>query len=94
MMDLGSIVRLAPRARLRFDRHAARQMLLYPERGLLLNVTASDIVTLCVEPRSVGAIVESLVEKYGEPNRAAIAADVLEVLRGLADRGLVEEVAS
>jgi coenzyme PQQ biosynthesis protein PqqD len=89
-----SIVRIAPRARLRFDRHANKHMLLYPERGLVLSPTAADILTLCVEPRSVDAIIESLVEKYGEPSRATIAGDVVEVLRGLAERGLVEEVAS
>jgi hypothetical protein len=37
--------RLAPRARLRFDRHAGQWLLLYPERGLALNASAAAIVT-------------------------------------------------
>jgi coenzyme PQQ biosynthesis protein PqqD len=94
MIGLGSVVCLAPRARLRFDRHANKHLLLYPERGLVLSPTAADVVTMCVEARSVTAIVESLVERYGESSRGAITDDVLELLRGLAERGLVEEVAS
>jgi hypothetical protein len=33
--------RLAPKVRLRWDRKDARYMLLYPERGLVLNATAA-----------------------------------------------------
>jgi coenzyme PQQ biosynthesis protein PqqD len=94
MIGLGSVVRLAAMARLRFDRHANQYMLLYPERGLMLSPTAADVVTLCVEARSVKAIVESLIGRYGEPSRGAVTADVIELLRGLAERGLLDEVAS
>ena len=92
MIDVASMVRLAPKARLRFDRHGQQHLLLYPERGLILSPTAADIVALLSEPRPVGAIVEQMVQKYGEANRAAIGQDVLELLRDLADRGLVAEV--
>jgi hypothetical protein len=60
----------------------------------VLSRTAADVLTLCVEARAVGAIVEDLVEKYGEVSREAIARDVIELLQGLADRGLVGEVES
>jgi coenzyme PQQ biosynthesis protein PqqD len=92
MIGMESVVRLAPKARLRFDRHAQKYMILYPERGLVLSPTASDIVTSCVEAKRVSAIVDSLVDKYGAAQRDAIARDVVEVLQGLADRGLVTEV--
>ena len=92
MIDVASVVRLAPMARLRFDRLRQQHMLLYPERGLVLSASAADIVALLAETRAVSAIVEQLVAKYGEPNRAAVARDVLELLRDLADRGLVAEV--
>ena len=59
----------------------------------MLSASAADIVTLCTEARPVSAIVEHLVAKYGESSRAAIVADVLDLLRSLADRGLVREVA-
>jgi coenzyme PQQ biosynthesis protein PqqD len=93
MIGAASVVRLAPKARARFDRLRQQHMLLYPERGLVLSATAADVVALLDESRAVGAIVEQLVVKYGEANRAAIAEDVLDLLRNLADRGLVSEVA-
>ncbi len=92
MIGMESVVRLAPKARLRFDRHAQKYMILYPERGLVLSPSAADIVTLCVEAKRVSAIVDSLVDKYGGAEREVIARDVVEVLQGLADRGLVAEV--
>jgi coenzyme PQQ biosynthesis protein PqqD len=91
MIDVASVVRLAPKARLRFDRHRQQHMLLYPERGLVLSATAADVVALLGEARTVGAIVDRVVEKYGEVSRAAITRDVLELLRDLADRGLLAE---
>jgi coenzyme PQQ biosynthesis protein PqqD len=93
MIDAASVVRLAPKARLRFDRTRQQHMLLYPERGLALSATAADVVALLGEARSVGAIVDHIVEKYGEPSRDTIARDVLELLRDLANRGLLAEVA-
>jgi coenzyme PQQ biosynthesis protein PqqD len=92
MIDVASVVRLAPKARLRFDRLRQQHMLLYPERGLVLSASAADIVALLAETCAVSAIVEQMVAKYGERNRAAVARDVLELLRDLADRGLIAEV--
>ena len=94
MIDVASVVRLAPKVRLKFDRHAKGYMLLYPERGLALSPTAADVLTLCTEARPVSAIVEQIVSKYGEPNRGAITQDVLTLLRDMADRGLLREVVS
>jgi len=92
MIDVASVVKLAPKARLRFDRHRQQHMLLYPERGLVLSATAADVVTLLGEPRRVSAIVDQLAEKYDHAQREDIAHDVLALLRDLADRGLVAEV--
>src|SRR5256886_14851966 len=52
--------RLASKVRLRFDRKGERYMLLYPEKGLVLNPTAAAIVRLCTGEHTVGAIVERL----------------------------------
>jgi coenzyme PQQ biosynthesis protein PqqD len=92
MIGIESTVHLASKARLRFDRHSNKHMILYPERGLVLSESAADVVTLCVEARKVVSIVDSLVEKYGETQREAIAADVVGLLRELADKGLIREV--
>jgi coenzyme PQQ biosynthesis protein PqqD len=94
MIEVASIVCLAPKARLHFDRHTQRHLLLYPERGMALNQSASDVLLQCVQARSVGAIIEQLVAKYGEAQRTAISEDVLDLLRGLAERGLLREVPS
>jgi len=81
--------KLARRARLRFDEREQKHMLLYPERGLLLNASAAAIVELCDGTRTVDEIVEALASASGAP-RDRIAADVAALLASLGDKGLVE----
>jgi pyrroloquinoline quinone biosynthesis protein D len=81
--------RLAPKVRLRWDRKDERYMLLYPERGLVLNATAADVVKLCTGEHTVAAIVERLAEKYAPQPAAAIEREVLTFLHAMADRGLI-----
>ncbi len=81
--------RLAPKARLRFDAKSERFMLLYPERGMVLNPTAADIVQLCTGELTVAEIVARLAEKYAPQPRATIEGEVLTFLASLADRGLL-----
>jgi coenzyme PQQ biosynthesis protein PqqD len=80
--------RLAAKARLRFDRKASRYMLLYPERGLALNTTGSDVLQRCTGERTVADIVAELSTKYGH-EADAVEREVLTFLRAMADRGLV-----
>jgi len=91
-IEVESVVRLSPKTRLRFDRHSGKHMLLYPEHGIELSQTAADVLGLCTEARAVAAIIDGLVEKYGDRERDAITRDVVELLQGLADRGLIGEV--
>jgi pyrroloquinoline quinone biosynthesis protein D len=81
--------RLAPKVRLRWDRKDERYMLLYPERGLVLNATAADVVKLCTGEHTVAAIVERLAEKYAPQPAAAIEREVLTFLHAMVDRGLI-----
>jgi pyrroloquinoline quinone biosynthesis protein D len=90
MISTDSRLRLAAKARLRFDRKASRYMLLYPERGLVLNATAADVLQLCTGERSVQNIVEELAERYGQ-EALAIEREVMSFLRAMAERGLVCE---
>ena len=90
MIDLASRPCLASKARLRFDARSGKQMLLYPERGLELTDSASRIVALCAEGRTVAAIVDALVAASGEP-RARLEDEVLTFLRALDERGLLTE---
>ena len=59
MIELAARPRLARKARLRFDAHSGRQMLLYPERGLALNATRRRGSSRCATgERTVAEIVE------------------------------------
>jgi pyrroloquinoline quinone biosynthesis protein D len=82
--------RLAAKARLRYDRKAERYMLLYPEKGLVLNPTGADIVQLCTGENTVGGIVDQLAAKYGR-DAPAIEREVVDFLAALAERSLLQE---
>jgi coenzyme PQQ biosynthesis protein PqqD len=82
--------RLAAKARLRFDRKASRYMLLYPERGLVLNPTAADVLQLCTGERTVESIVEELARRYGHKT-PSVEREVMQFLTAMAERGLVRD---
>ena len=82
--------RLADKARLRWDRQASRYMLLYPERGLVLNPTAADVVQLCTGEHTVSAIVEQLAQKYAPEPPENVEREILALLDRLANRGLIK----
>jgi coenzyme PQQ biosynthesis protein PqqD len=88
-LSLATRPRLAAKARLRWDRKDERFMLLYPERGLVLNPTAADVVRLCTGEVTVGAIVEQLTVKYAPQPREAVEREVLTFLTRMVERGLV-----
>ena len=81
--------RLARRARLRRDRVSGRWMVLYPERGLLLNDSAAEILALCTGEHPVGAIVETIARRHALSGDE-IAPQVDALLRSLGDRGLIQ----
>jgi coenzyme PQQ biosynthesis protein PqqD len=88
-MDALSRPRLAAKARLRYDRKSSRYMLLYPERGLVLNPTAADVLQRCDGERTVGSIVEELARKYGHET-PVVEREVMTFLETMADRGLLQ----
>jgi coenzyme PQQ biosynthesis protein PqqD len=91
VISAGTRPRLAAKARLRWDRKAERYMLLYPERGLVLNPTAADVVQLCTGELTVEAIVERLADKYALQPRESLEQEILTFLGRLAERGLVSD---
>ena len=91
MISAGTRPRLAVKARLRWDRKDERWMLLYPERGLVLNATAADVVQLCTGELTVEAIVERLAKKYASQPREELEREILTFLGRLAERGLVSD---
>ncbi len=89
-LSLGSRPRLASKARLRWDKREGKYFLLYPERGLLLNATAVEIVQLCTGEHTVGGIVGQLAEKYPAHEREEIEREVIAFLAEIQSRGLLE----
>ena len=92
MLSRASRPKLAPKARLRWDRRAGKYFLLYPERGLLLNATAADIVQLCTGEHTVDGIVSQLMEKYPGKPRAEVQSEVTAFLAQIQLRGLLEVI--
>jgi coenzyme PQQ biosynthesis protein PqqD len=88
-LSLQTRPRLAAKARLRWDRKDERFMLLYPERGLVLNPTAADVVRLCTGEVTVSAIVDQLAAKYAPQPREVVEREVLTFLTRMLERGLV-----
>ncbi len=87
-----SRVKLRSKARLRWDSHAGKYLLLYPERGLLLDEISAAILKLCDGTRDVDAIVRELTARFrGDATR--IRAEVIDFLQKLDDRTLLEPVA-
>jgi len=92
--DTGTIteqdrVRLAPGVMLRHDRARDQWTLLAPERVLVLDEVALDVVRACTaDAASVGTGIDHLAAQFEAP-RAEIAEDVLELLRTLRDRGFI-----
>ena len=91
-MDLSSLSRpkLASKVRLRWDRREGKHMLLYPERGLLLNATAAEIVQRCTGEHTVEGIVDQLAEKFPGKAREEMEAEVMVFLGQMHSRGLVQ----
>ena len=83
--------KLARRARLRRDALSGRDVLLYPERGLVLSPTASEILALCDGTRTQEAIVSELQSRHAGADREVVARDVARLLAELASRRLVED---
>jgi coenzyme PQQ biosynthesis protein PqqD len=84
--------RLSRKVRLRFDRRSGRYLLLYPETGLELNRTATEIARLCTGAWTTDDIAQRLARVYVDVPPDDIKRDVLDFLRTLARRGLLQGV--
>lgn len=83
---MSRVPRLHPKARLTWDEVRKRDVLLYPEGLVALNVTGAEIVKLCDGVRSVAEVAALLRQRYGG---AEVERDVSGFLDGLAAKGLV-----
>jgi pyrroloquinoline quinone biosynthesis protein D len=82
--------RLARGARWSVDARTGKPLLLGPELGLLLDPTASAIISLCDGTHDIATIADELHRIHPDDDRDAIQRDVECFLQALAHRGLVE----
>ncbi|HET9599198.1 MAG TPA: pyrroloquinoline quinone biosynthesis peptide chaperone PqqD [Anaeromyxobacteraceae bacterium] len=83
--------RLARRARLRRDPVGGGDVLLYPERGLALSPSASEVLRLCDGTRTVAGIADALHARHPEAPRETILRDVEALVAALAERLVLED---
>ncbi|MBS2012363.1 MAG: pyrroloquinoline quinone biosynthesis peptide chaperone PqqD [Deltaproteobacteria bacterium] len=89
-IDRAFAPKLSKKARLRFDRHSGKSMIVYPERGLELNEAAAAIAKKCDGSRSIAAIAEELAREHEGASAAEIETDVLAFVEDLRKKGLLE----
>lgn len=82
-----SVLGFAPHIVFRFDEVRQRWVILAPERMLLPDEQAVEILQLVDGKTGVGAIVDSLAARYSQAPRELIAKDVTAMLQDLADKG-------
>jgi pyrroloquinoline quinone biosynthesis protein D len=80
-----SILRFAPHAKFRFDEVRQAWIVLAPERLLLPDKQAVEILNLIDGERDVDTVIDELARRYEAP-RAVIAVDVVAMLQDLVDK--------
>ena len=91
MVDAASVLTLAPHIVFRFDETRQRWIMMAPERLMLPDEQAVEILKLVDGKASVAGIVEALAARFNAP-REEIAGDVTEMLQDLADKGCLAHV--
>jgi pyrroloquinoline quinone biosynthesis protein D len=87
-MDAAAVPRFPRGVRLREDAARGRWVVLAPERAFVPDDVALEVLKLVDGARSVGTIAETLAARFDAP-REVIEADITEMLRDLAERGVV-----
>jgi pyrroloquinoline quinone biosynthesis protein E len=82
--------RLASKARLVRDRTSGREVLLYPERGLSLNVTSAEVCRRLSGSRTVATLAAEVAALFADAPAGEVERDVLAFLEELGARGLLE----
>jgi pyrroloquinoline quinone biosynthesis protein D len=84
-VDGGAVLRFAPHAKFRFDEVRQAWIVLAPERLLLPDEQAVEILQLIDGVRAVDGVIDELVRRYDAP-RNVVAADVVKMLQDLVDK--------
>lgn len=81
----GAVLRFAPHVRFRFDETRQAWVVLAPERLLLPDEQAVEILRMIDGEQVVDGIIDELVRRYDAP-REVIAGDVVKMLQDLVDK--------
>lgn len=92
-MSPQAAVRLAGKARLRWDPWEGKYLLLYPERGLMLNDAAYAVLALCDGVRSPEDMARILARRFVLGDEARVLETVTAFLARLSSLGLLENEA-
>jgi pyrroloquinoline quinone biosynthesis protein D len=87
-LDGNITLRFPKHVKFRHDETRGRWVVLAPERLLLPDEPAVEILKLIDGERSVAAIIDDLVRRFEAP-REVIAADVTALLQDLVDKGVL-----
>ncbi len=88
IVDEAKRPRFAPHVRFRFDRRRDRWVVLAPERMLVPDEIAVEVLRRCTGETAVAEIVDEFTTRFDAP-RADISTDVIAVLQDLADKGVL-----
>ncbi len=81
--------KLAPKTKLRLDPKTGKYILLYPEKGLLLNPTGAAILRQCSGEHTLSEIIAVLALEF-QSEATVLEPEVLSFVSGLLDRGLLQ----
>lgn len=80
-----AVLRFAPHTRFRFDEVRQVWIVLAPERLMLPDEQAVEILQLIDGERAVDGVIDELVGRYDAP-RDVVAVDVIKMLQDLVDK--------
>jgi pyrroloquinoline quinone biosynthesis protein D len=83
-----SVPGLGNHIKLRFNEQRQQWVIQAPEKVLVPDETAVEILKLCDGKITVGGIVDALAAKFAAP-REVIGKDVTEMLQDLSDKGVI-----
>ena len=88
-VDGGAVLHFAPHVRFRFDKTRQAWVVLAPERLLLPDEQAVEILQLIDGERAVDTVIDELAGRYDAP-RTVIGDDVLKMLQDLVDKKVLQ----
>lgn len=87
VVSASTVLQLAPHVVFRFDDTRQRWVMMAPERLMLPDEQAVEILQLVDGKAGVGTIVDTLAARYTQAPREVIAKDVTAMLQDLLDKG-------